>query len=54
MQDKKTKIHCINIYDNPFTYCGKVSRLVICTGGWIFDRLREEYKCKKCKNSKKK
>lgn len=45
---RESKIHCKCRYDNVITNCGRVKWTVITTGGWIFGRLKEKYKCKQC------
>ena len=45
---KEVKVHCINKYEVEFTICGRVEYAVFSVGGWVFDKIKKEHKCKRC------
>ena len=49
---KERKIHGTVINSGGVTYCGVVSWTVQHVYGWVFDKLKEKYKCKKCEKKR--
>ncbi len=44
-----SKVHCENQDETGFTNCGISEKRVFIVGGWIFDKLKDRYKCQRCK-----
>lgn len=47
----ETKIHCINQDDIRYTNCGKPDHTVTNVGGYVFNYIKDEYQCKRCKKA---
>lgn len=45
---QERKIHCKDKKSICFTNCGRNLRFVATACSWIFDKLKEKYKCKQC------
>lgn len=43
------KIHCEDMFCTGWSNCGSDEHEIILVGGYVFARLKDEFKCKRCK-----